>query len=50
MMIIGIDALTRSHTAVLVDVNGQERSTKTVGITTQDHPRLLKCAASVDGE
>src|SRR5262245_37704975 len=40
MMVIGIDAHKRSHTAVMVDGNGRERSTKTVGTTTQDHLRL----------
>jgi transposase len=50
MMVIGIDAHKRSHTAVMVDDNGREHSTKTVGTTTQDHLRLLKWAASIDGE
>jgi transposase len=48
MMVIGIDAHKRSHTAVMVDENGRERSTKTVGTTTQDHLRLLKSAALLD--
>lgn len=38
----------RSHTAVMINENGRERSTKTVGTTTQDHLRLLKWAASLD--
>jgi transposase len=50
MMVIGIDAHKRSHTAVMVDDNGRELVTKTVGATTQDHLRLLKWASSVDGE
>jgi len=50
MMVIGIDAHKRSHTAVMVDDNGREQSTKTVGTTTQDHLRLLKWAASIDGD
>lgn len=50
MMVIGIDAHKRSHTAVMVDDNGREHSAKTVGTTTQDHLRLLKWAASIDGD
>jgi transposase len=50
MMVIGIDAHKRSHTGVMVDENGRQLSTKTVGTTTQDHLRLLKWAAAVDGE
>jgi transposase len=50
MMVIGIDAHKRSHTAVMVDDNGREGATKTVGTTTQDHLRLLKWASSLDGE
>jgi transposase len=49
MMVIGIDAHKRSHTAVMVDDNGREHSTKTVGTTTQDHLQLLKWAALIDG-
>ena len=37
MMIIGIDAHKRSHTAVTIDGNGRQQATKTVGTTTQDH-------------
>jgi transposase len=48
MMVIGIDAHKRSHTAVMVDANGRERTTKTVGTTTQDHLRLLKWAVSLE--
>lgn len=36
MMVIGIDAHKRSHTAVTIDENGRQGSTKTVGTTTQD--------------
>ena len=46
MMVIGIDAHKRSHTGVMVDENGRQLSTKTVGTTTQDHLRLLKWAAA----
>ena len=42
MMVIGIDAHKRSHTAVTVDELGRRGSTKTVGTTTQDHLRLLR--------
>jgi transposase len=42
MMIIGIDAHKRSHTAVTIDDNGRQQATKTVGTTTQDHLKLLK--------
>jgi transposase len=48
MMVIGIDAHKRSHTAVMIDENGRERSTKTVGTTTQDHLQLLKWADSLE--
>jgi transposase len=50
MMVIGIDAHKRSHTAVAVDDMGRQRATKTVGTTTQDHLRLLQWAASLEGE
>lgn len=50
MMVIGIDAHKRSHTAVAVDDNGREHSTKTIGTTTQDHLRLLKWGHSLGGE
>lgn len=50
MMVIGIDAHKRSHTAVTVDDRGRQLSTKTVGTTTQGHLRLLKWATALDGE
>jgi hypothetical protein len=50
MMVIGIDAHKRSHTAVTVDERGRQLSTKTVGTTTQGHLRLLKWATAPDGE
>jgi transposase len=34
----------------MVDDNGREHSTKTVGTATQDHLRLLKWAIALDGE
>jgi len=48
MMVIGIDAHKRSHTAVAVDEMGREKSTKTVGTTTEDHLRLLQWAVQCD--
>ncbi len=50
MMVIGIDAHKRSHTAVTIDDNGRQQSTKTIGTTTQDHLQLLQWATSLDGE
>ena len=50
MMVIGIDAHKRSHTAVTVDEMGWVGATKTVGTTTQDHLRLLRWAAGVAEE
>lgn len=41
MVTIGIDAHKRSHTAVIVDVQGRQLATKTVGTTTSDHLALL---------
>ncbi len=48
MMVIGIDAHKRSHTAVAVDEMGREQSTKTVGTTTEDNLQLLRWAVKVD--
>ena len=50
MMIIGIDAHKRSHTAVTVDEMGRRGVVTTVGTTTQDHLRLLKWAVGLDEE
>ncbi|KWX58532.1 transposase [Mycobacterium sp. NAZ190054] len=47
MMVIGIDAHKRTHTAVIVDENGRQLCAKTVGTTTQDHLRLVKWASGV---
>jgi transposase len=47
MMVIGIDAHKRSHTAVTVDEMGRQGFTKTVGTTTQDHLRLLQWAVGL---
>ena len=50
MMVIGIDAHKRSHTAVTVDDRGRQLSAKTVGTTTQGHLQLVKWAAALGGE
>ncbi len=50
MMVIGIDAHKRSHTAVTGDEMGRLGATKTVGATTQDHLRLLKWAVGMAEE
>lgn len=44
MMVIGIDAHKRTHTAVSTDELGRKLSTKTVGTTSTDHLNLLKWA------
>jgi hypothetical protein len=49
MMVIGIDAHKRSHTAVTVDEMGRQGFVKTVGTTTQDNLRLLKWALGLAG-
>src|ERR1700752_4687198 len=50
MMVIGIDAHKRSHTAVRVDEMGRQGFVKTVGTTTEDHLRLLKWAVGLAEE
>jgi transposase len=50
MMVIGIDAHKRSHTAVTVDEMGRQGFVKTVGVTAQDHLRLLKWAVGLAEE
>ena len=44
MIVIGIDAHKRTHTAVATDQMGQQLSTKTVGTTSKDHLTLLEWA------
>nr|WP_306307694.1 hypothetical protein [Nocardia araoensis] len=44
MIVIGIDAHKRTHTAVAADELGRQLSTKTVGTTSNDHLKLLKWA------
>ena len=46
MMVIGIDAHKRSHTAVADRRHRSPAATKTVGTTTQDHLRLLQWAVA----
>ena len=50
MMVIGIDAHKRSHTAVRIDENGRLVATKTIGTATHDRLRLLNWVGDVDGE
>lgn len=50
MMIIGIDAHKRTHTAVTVNEQGRLGHTKTVGTTTRDHLQLVKWAAGLGEE
>ena len=50
MMVIGIDAHKRSHTAVTVDEIGRQGFVKTVGTTTHDHLRLHKWAVGLAEE
>lgn len=42
MIVIGIDAHKRTHTAVVTDQMGRQISTKTVGTTSKDHLTLLQ--------
>lgn len=44
MMVIGIDAHKRTHTAAAADELGRHKSTRTVGTTSSDHLALLKWA------
>jgi transposase len=41
MVTIGIDAHKRSHTVIIVDEQGRQLATRTVGTTTADHLSLL---------
>ena len=44
MVVIGIDAHKRTHTAVIIDDNGRKRATKTCETTSKDHLALLRWA------
>lgn len=50
MVIVGIDAHKRSHTAVTVDSTGRKLATKTVGTRTGDHLQLLAWARRQDSD
>jgi transposase len=44
MVVIGIDAHKRTHTAVIIDGNGRQLATKTCGSTSANHLALLRWA------
>jgi transposase len=44
MVILGIDAHKRTHTVVVIDMNGKQLATKTIGTTTADHFELVRWA------
>lgn len=44
MVVIGIDAHKRTHTAVIIDGNGRKLATKTCETTSKDHLSLLRWA------
>ena len=46
MVVIGIDAHKRTHTAVLIDGNGRQLAAKTCGSTSKDHLEPLRWVAS----
>lgn len=46
MVIIGIDAHKRTHTAVVCDQHGRELARRSVGTSSRDHVRLLGWARS----
>jgi hypothetical protein len=48
MVVIGIDAHKRTHTAVVVDANGRQLGSRTCGSTSKDHLSLLRWAAGHD--
>lgn len=50
MVIIGIDAHKRSHTAVIVDPLGRQMAVKTIGTTSSDHLALLAWANERDDQ
>lgn len=50
MVVIGIDAHKRTHTAVVTDYLGRKVAQKTVGTTSADHLALLRWAAEHDTE
>jgi transposase len=46
MVLIGIDAHKRTHTAVIIDDNGRKLATRTCDSTSKDHLALLRWAAT----
>lgn len=50
MIVVGIDAHKRTHTAVIVDQLGRELAAKTVGTTSTDNLTLLRWAAEHGSE
>ncbi|MDU0293181.1 IS110 family transposase [Saccharothrix longispora] len=50
MIVIGIDAHKRTHTAVIVNELGRKLATRTIGTTGADHLALLRWAAEHDQE
>ena len=46
MVVIGIDAHKRTHTAVIVDHLGRKVAVKTTGTTSSDHLALLRWVTS----
>src|SRR4029077_4323215 len=45
MVTIGIDAHKRSHTVVIIDEQGRQLATRTVGTTSGEHLELVAWAA-----
>ena len=50
MVIVGIDAHKRTHTAVVIDEHGRQLAAKTIGATSSDHLALLRWAAGYGAE
>ncbi len=50
MVILGIDAHKRTHTAVAIDNTGRKLASKTTGTRTSDHLALLAWASELDDE
>src|ERR671910_360610 len=50
MVVLGIDAHKRSHTAVAVDEAGRRRGERTTGTTRKDHLELLSWAEGFGGK
>ena len=47
MVIVGIDAHKRSHTAVAIDASGRKLGQRTTGTTSEDHLALLSWAGQL---